>query len=735
MISIVMNEHMVGGKIYMLNNFIEDAKSFIDAVEKPVLIVDSQFRVIAVNSFCCRNFKRESEVIGKKWEIDRKHEYTSLPLRNSENKEEYACLIQEGKVRKENIDETTGIQNYYGLTKFYKNIQGDFCYDYIFLEIENYFFVKDIYGKPKGKEYLVRAWRKIETVFQDERDIFFSRQTGGQFLIVIRSDKMSEEKLEEYLKRIFDELQKGVRCEEMTIETPVAVGILRNQKVFENLDDILHKCRLALRKAKEKGYNRYVFYNHIEGQMRENKELEAIMADDLADGRFVPYLQPKMNALANTICGAEALVRWNNEKRGMIPPGKFIPLMEQNGFVQEIDFSILEQVCQMKKRWWEEDKSYKNLIISVNMSRVHFFDKNFVNKLLHIVDQYGIPRHEIDLEITEGVFFEDATVIKDTIAKLRGHGFVISIDDFGSSYSSLGMLKDVKADILKLDKTFIDTSGAGDKAAAVIRNVISMGTDLKMKVISEGVETEEEKKLVTGFGCEIIQGYFYSRPLPVKEFESFAEKYSGENFLNVHFPLRKNVVDDTNSIKGEIIGDDVAFQDNAIVFPGGEEMKNVVVLPTELMISDSYTISMWLCVREYNRWSSAFFVRYQKGFLSFAPYIREGTSIFRICDDRKQDGWNDIFYDAVPLNEWMHVVLTLDSFSETSRLYINGEMIQFIEHVPTLNGVEKVVLGGDYYQRSFQGKIKNLRIIGRAQASEKVREIYEKERKDVLQTV
>ncbi len=456
------------------------------------------------------------------------------------------------------------------------------------------------------------------------------------------------------------------------------------------------------------------------------------MTEDLAKGRFVAYLQPKMNALANTIYGAEALVRWNNEKRGLIPPGKFIPLMEQNGFVQEIDFSILEQVCQMKKKWREEDKPYKNLIISVNMSRVHFFDKNFVGRLLYIVDKYETPRHEIDLEITEGVFFEDATVIKDTIERLRDRGFVISIDDFGSSYSSLGMLKDVKADILKLDKTFIDTSGTEEKAAAVIRNVISMGTDLKMKVISEGVETEEEKKLVTGFGCEIIQGYFYSKPLPQKEFEEFAEKYSGENFLHVHFPLKEDIIDEINGIAGEIIGDSVKFEDNAIVFPGGDEMKNVVVLPTELMISDSYTISMWLNVAEYNRWSSAFFVRYQKGFLSFAPYIREGTSIFRICDDRKQDGWNDIFYDAIPLGEWMHVVLSRDSFSETSRLYINGEMIQFIEHVPSLNAVEKVVLGGDYYQRSFQGKIKNLRIIGSAQASGKIKEIYEEERKEVM---
>lgn len=712
----------------MIDSLIEDAKKFIDAIEKPVLILDSEFIVIAVNKYCDKHLGKEGELTGKYWNIDKEHEYTSLPFKTAREDKEYTCLIIEGTIKEEEKDETIGIPNRYGLDCFYKAVQGDFCFDYVCLEVENYLFVTDIYGKEQGKIYIREAWKKIEAVFQNAKDPFFSRILGGQFVVAIRSDVISEEEIEEYCQKIISDFSQGIRCGDVIIETSVNIGIVRNQKVSESLDDILHKCKLALRQSKKNGQNGYVFFHHIEGQMRENKELEAIMANDLANGKFIPYFQPKMNALTNTIYGAEALVRWINSARGMIAPYKFIPLMEQNGFIREIDFSVLEQVCQIKKRWREQNKPYKDLVVSVNMSRVHFFDKDFVDRLLGILDKYDIPKQEIDLEITEGVFFEDARIIKETISELKSKGFIISIDDFGSSYSSLGMLKDVKADILKLDKTFIDTSGVGDKGATVIRNVISMGTDLKMQVISEGVETEEEKKLVTGFGCEIIQGYYYSRPLPIDEFEIFAENNCGEHFLHVHFPLKEDVVDDINGITGEIKGENVKFEKNAIVFPGGQEMENIVILPAEIMISDSYTVSMWLYEEDYVRWSSAFFVRYQKGFMSFVPYIREDSAVFRICDDRREDSWNDIFHHPIPLKEWTHIAVTVDAFSETARLYINGELIQFIEHVPVLSGIERIVLGGDYYQKSFHGKMRNLRIIGSAQSSEKIRQIYLEEK-------
>lgn len=712
----------------MIGSLAANVRKFIDAIEKPVLILDSDFIVIAVNKYCDEHFRKGEEITGKWWEIDNKYEYMSLPLKKGKDGKEYTCLIIERTIRDEETDETTGIANRRGLECFYRAVQGDCCFDYICLEIENYLFVKDIYGKEKGRTYIREAWQKIEAVFENEKEAFFARILGGQFVVMIHSRADSEEKIANYCRQIVNDFKGGVKCDDMTIETSVNIGIVREQDASESIDDILHKCKLALRQSKKNSHNGYVFYNHIEGQMREIKELEAMMADELAKGRFIPYLQPKMNALTNTIYGAEALVRWNHSKQGLISPGKFIPFMEENGFIREIDFSILEQVCQLKKKWREENKPYKDLIISVNMSRVHFFDKDFVDRILNIINKYDIPKQEIDLEITEGVFFEDAKIIKDTIAELKNKGFVISIDDFGSSYSSLGMLKDVKADILKLDKTFIDTTGVDDKGTTVIRNVIAMGNDLKMQVISEGVETEEEKKLVTGFGCELIQGYYYSKPLPVNEFETYAENNCGESFLHVYFPLKENVLDETNALQGEMKGENLEFRDDAIVFPGGEEMQNVIILPQEIMASESYTISMWLYEEEYVRWSSAFFVRYKEGFLSFVPYIREDSAVFRICDDRKEDSWNDIFHHPIPLQEWTHVAVTLDAFSETARLYINGEMVHFIEHVPVLYNVERIVLGGDYYQKSFHGKMKNLRIVGSAQSSEKIKQIYMNEK-------
>ena len=247
--------------------------------------------------------------------------------------------------------------------------------------------------------------------------------------------------------------------------------------------------------------------------------------EGISQGEFVPYLQPQMDASIGSLWGAEALVRWISPKYGFIMPGDFIPQLEKTDLVCKIDYYIFEEVCKLKRKWKNENLHYAELAISINMSRRHFDDPDFVDTIVNIARKYDIPFYELDLEITENIFLENMEHICDVVKSFHELGFQISIDDFGSGYSSLGMLKDVDADCLKLDKTFVDMTGSTQKANAIIRNVISMGLDLHMKVISEGVETESQKNLITTFGCEIIQGYYYSKPLPEDEFL----EYLGEN--------------------------------------------------------------------------------------------------------------------------------------------------------------------------------------------------------------
>lgn len=445
--------------------------------------------------------------------------------------------------------------------------------------------------------------------------------------------------------------------------------------------------------------------------------------EGISQGEFVPYLQPQMDASIGSLWGAEALVRWISPKYGFIMPGDFIPQLEKTDLVCKIDYYIFEEVCKLKRKWKNENLHYAELAISINMSRRHFDDPDFVDTIVNIARKYDIPFYELDLEITENIFLENMEHICDVVKSFHELGFQISIDDFGSGYSSLGMLKDVDADCLKLDKTFVDMTGSTQKANAIIRNVISMGLDLHMKVISEGVETESQKNLITTFGCEIIQGYYYSKPLPVDEFEAFAMKYANTKVEHYLWPLTSDLCCTNHPEYNGCFKDEPLTFDSGILFPSGKEMEHTVLLPNTV-VSPSYTVSFWINPMKKNRWASAFFIRYRFGFMGFCPYVDPLRAVFRIAYDKGEEQWHDIAIPPLELNTWTHIAITMDAASHVSRLYINGELQQFLFSVPVLGCVEKVVLGGDYYQNSFCGRIRQLRIAQKADLPEVIQKLY-----------
>ena len=243
------------------------------------------------------------------------------------------------------------------------------------------------------------------------------------------------------------------------------------------------------------------------------------MHEALNHGDFVFYLQPKYSLKTRTIAGAEALVRWIHPGKGLIPPDSFIPLFERNGFVTEIDFYMLEQVCQKMRTWL--DKNYNVVPISINLSRQHLQKEETLSKISEVVSKYEIPVNLLEFELTESAMFEKMVFLADFGQKLRKSGFSISIDDFGSGYSSLNMLKDVEVDVLKLDKAFFENENQ-ERGNQVISKFIELSKSLHMKVVSEGVETQEQVDFLTEVGCDMVQGYYFARPMPADEFE---EKY------------------------------------------------------------------------------------------------------------------------------------------------------------------------------------------------------------------
>ena len=247
---------------------------------------------------------------------------------------------------------------------------------------------------------------------------------------------------------------------------------------------------------------------------------------------FLVYYQPKYNITGDTpkLCSAEALIRWKHPELGMISPGDFIPLFEHNGLIQKVDNYVWECAARQVDEW--KKKLGYTLPVSVNVSRIDLFDPQLEEKLHKVLSDSGITENELMIEITESAYADDAAKVMEITEKLRSEGFKIEIDDFGSGYSSLNMIMNIPVDVLKLDRSFVKNLKKDEKSLMLVEIVIGIARFLNVPVVAEGVEDEDQLKTLKGMGCEIVQGFYFSRPVPAEEFEVFIKKEVERNDNN-----------------------------------------------------------------------------------------------------------------------------------------------------------------------------------------------------------
>ncbi len=284
------------------------------------------------------------------------------------------------------------------------------------------------------------------------------------------------------------------------------------------IETIINRASMAKDLTKDNYDSNITVYDH---SMNEKQYSEQYIADHMEDalknGEFIVYLQPQINHSTEQIIGAEALARWVDPTRGIISPADFIPFFEKNGFISKMDEYIWEKAANHLQRWIK--KGNKTIPISVNVSRQDINDPKLCEKLLTIVNKYEIPINLFRIEITESYFSDDTEKIISVVEKLHNNGFLIELDDFGSGYSSLNILKDIQIDILKLDMKFFSGKDNLGRSVPIITSIIRMAKWLNIPVIAEGVETKTQADFLLSLGCEIIQGFYYSKPLPVNSFE------------------------------------------------------------------------------------------------------------------------------------------------------------------------------------------------------------------------
>ena len=328
----------------------------------------------------------------------------------------------------------------------------------------------------------------------------------------------SEDEARERLRRIIKSLEAIGIDHDFNFQAGV---FMIPSNVRKNADiDLLYNnasaARMTLESTEESGIA--FFDNKL---VEDEKWIDLVtehQKEAIEKEEFKVYYQPKYDPRTNEQLGAEALIRWVSDEMGFVPPGKFIPIFENSGFITEIDHYMLSHVARDQKKWLDEGR--KCVPVSVNVSRAHFAEINLADQIRSIVDEAGAPHELIEIELTESAFFDDKKLMLYTINKLKKYGFLVSMDDFGSGYSSLNSLKDMPLNILKLDAGFFRGENDNERAEIVVSEILHLAKKLNMTTVAEGVDEQHQVDFLAAEGCNMIQGYYYSKPMPKEEYEA-----------------------------------------------------------------------------------------------------------------------------------------------------------------------------------------------------------------------
>lgn len=403
----------------------------------------------------------------------------------------------------------------------------------VVVHLERYHNYCACYGARAGEELLQRIDGFLRA--RTGRDEVHARYEGADFGLLLCCQGQQEEDYKSYCeKRVRSLLAElpGLRPEQklhfhagVYMIDPCIMGAGRRYSGRKNvdIDQMYHYANTARMETKCREERRVAFFDQ---NMREeqmwNQKVEANMEAALRGEQFQVYLQPKYSPTEGRLVGAEALVRWLSPTEGLIPPKRFIPIFEENGFITQLDDYMISHVAKLQAEWTIQGK--KVVPVSVNLSRAHFAQEGLAEHICRLVDAYG-PKHElIELEVTESAFFDDKELLTETVKKLKAYGFQVSMDDFGTGYSSLNSLKDIPLDTLKLDTEFFRGNGDAQRGEIIVQEAIRLARNLNMHVVAEGIENREQVDFLAELGCDMIQGFYFAKPMPVAEFEEKVEK-------------------------------------------------------------------------------------------------------------------------------------------------------------------------------------------------------------------
>ncbi|MBR1423395.1 MAG: EAL domain-containing protein [Ruminococcus sp.] len=399
----------------------------------------------------------------------------------------------------------------------------DMKMDALVLNINRFHLVNELHGREYGNRVLMLLADNIRTLLNETNGLACRCEADSFFIYTPHRDDYGE-LLAEYAERFRSAIESS--------RISFRLGIYENVDMSIDIEQRFDRANLACTNRRSTYTSSYAVYDtQLHERELYNEKLISDMDKALEEKQFRVFYQPKYNIKGDkpVLASAEALIRWIHPELGMVSPGAFIPLFEENGLVQKLDHFVWREAAAQIKRW--KDKYGRTVPVSVNVSRIDIYDAQLEEKLREIVRSNGLEPNEYLLEITESAYTDNSEQIIDKVNLLRKDGFRVEMDDFGSGYSSLNMLAALPIDALKLDMQFIRTICSSEKDLKMVELVIGIARFLNVPVIAEGVETEEQYLLLKKIGCDIIQGYYFSKPVSPEEFNKLIEAEQKEELL------------------------------------------------------------------------------------------------------------------------------------------------------------------------------------------------------------
>lgn len=408
-------------------------------------------------------------------------------------------------------DELTGL---YSRNYFYRKVRQrldrnpDKEYMILCSNLENFKLYNDTFGRKAGDQLLLDS----AVIFQKRvgPDAICCRYNADRFICLI------DKEVEKLGRKKFADGRKNKRSE-LRANISVKLGIYEITDRSISVEQMCDRALLAVDSIKGLYHQHLAVYDDtLREKLLREKEITDIMETALEQEQFVVYFQPKYSLHDNCMVGAEALVRWVHPELGFMSPGEFIPLFEKNGFIIKLDEYMWEEACKAIQGWHREGR--KRFPVSVNVSRYHIHNHRIEKILQNLLDRYELTPQDLSLEITETMFFGNASELYSLLQRLQDMGFRLEVDDFGAGYSSLNMLRNIPADVIKIDKSFLDDTLTSEKGKIVIRHTIAMAKELQLQIIAEGVETMEHVDFLRNSKCDVAQGFYFAKPMPLDEF-------------------------------------------------------------------------------------------------------------------------------------------------------------------------------------------------------------------------